>query len=45
MWDRVGDLVEEADFFRQEHRLVFQAISSLLNACKPPSCAARRFRT
>ncbi|MDN6885309.1 replicative DNA helicase [Variovorax sp. CAN2819] len=35
MWDRVGDLVEEADFFRQEHRLVFQAISSLLNACKP----------
>ena len=35
MWDRVGDLVAEADFFRAEHRLIFSAISTLLNASKP----------
>jgi replicative DNA helicase len=35
MWDRVGTLVAEADFFRQEHRLVFSAISRMLNAGQP----------
>jgi replicative DNA helicase len=34
-WDRVGDLVKEGDFYRYEHRLVFEAISVLVNASKP----------
>lgn len=28
-WDRVGDIVLEDDFYRQDHRLIFKAISSL----------------
>jgi replicative DNA helicase len=35
LWDRVGDMVVEADFFKNEHRLIFGALSSMLNACKP----------
>jgi replicative DNA helicase len=35
VWDRVGDMVAEADFFKNEHRLVFAALSAMLNACKP----------
>jgi replicative DNA helicase len=31
-WDRVGDLLAEADFYRNEHRLVFHAIATLMNA-------------
>jgi replicative DNA helicase len=34
-WDRVGDLLKDADFYRYEHRLVFEAMSSLINASKP----------
>ena len=34
-WDRVGDLLKEGDFYRYEHRLVFAAISALINASKP----------
>lgn len=34
-WDRVGDLLVEADFYRHEHKLIFTAIGSLLNASKP----------
>ncbi len=34
-WDRVGDLVVAADFYRFEHREIFEAIAALLNACKP----------
>jgi replicative DNA helicase len=34
-WDRVGDLLEESDFFRYEHRLIFSAIAALSNASKP----------
>ncbi len=34
-WDRVGDLLKDGDFYRYEHRLVFAAISSLINASKP----------
>ena len=34
-WDRVGDILKEGDFYRYEHRLVFSAISSLINASKP----------
>ncbi|MDH4418826.1 MAG: replicative DNA helicase [Acidovorax sp.] len=34
-WDKVGDLLKENDFYRYEHRLVFGAMGSLINANKP----------
>ncbi|MDB5730167.1 MAG: replicative helicase, partial [Variovorax sp.] len=34
-WDRVGDLLEEGNFYRYEHRLIYTAISTLVNANKP----------
>lgn len=34
-WDRIGDLLTEADFYRHEHKLTFAAISALINAAKP----------
>src|ERR1035437_5704570 len=34
-WDRVGDLLCEDDFYRFEHRLVFGALSALVNNSKP----------
>ena len=34
-WDRVGDLLAEGDFYRYEHKLVFSAVGSLINASKP----------
>lgn len=34
-WDRAADLVTEADFYRHEHKLIFSAIGSLLQADKP----------
>ena len=34
-WDRVSDLLTDADFYRYEHRLVHGAISALVNATKP----------
>ena len=34
-WDRVGDLLSERDFYRYEHRMVFTAIGTLVNASKP----------
>ena len=34
-WDRVGDLLSESDFYRHEHKLIFEAISKLINASKP----------
>ncbi len=34
-WDRAGDLLVESDFYRFEHRLIYAAISSLINATKP----------
>ena len=34
-WDRVNDLLHEGDFYRFEHRMVFGAISALINAAKP----------
>ncbi|HEX6828804.1 MAG TPA: replicative DNA helicase [Burkholderiales bacterium] len=33
-WDRIGDAVAEGDFYRQDHRLVFRAISRLVNDSK-----------
>ncbi len=34
-WDKVADLLVEADFYRYEHRLVFSSISSLVNQNRP----------
>ncbi len=34
-WDRVGDLLHDSDFYRYEHRLIFEAISTLVNQSKP----------
>lgn len=34
-WDKAGDLLTEADFYRHEHRLIFGAIGALLAANKP----------
>ena len=34
-WDRAGDLVKESDFYRAEHRLIFGALATLINAGKP----------
>lgn len=34
-WDRVGDLLVDGDFYRYEHKLIYAAIGSLINASKP----------
>ncbi len=34
-WDQVGDIVTEGDFYREDHRLIFRAISELSDAHKP----------
>ncbi len=34
-WDRVADLLTDADFYRYEHRIVYASIASLVNATKP----------
>ncbi len=33
-WDRISDLLTETDFYRAEHRLIFHAIATLVNACR-----------
>ena len=34
-WDRVSDLLVEGDFYRYEHRLVYAAMGTLINATRP----------
>ena len=34
-WDRMGDLLVDADYYRYEHKLIYAAIGSLINASKP----------
>ncbi len=34
-WDKVADLVGSADFYRKDHRLIFQAIAELVNDGNP----------
>jgi replicative DNA helicase len=34
-WDRVGDLLTDNDFYRYEHKLIFEAIGTLINASRP----------
>ncbi len=34
-WDRVADLLGESDFYRYEHRVIFAAMATLVDATKP----------
>jgi len=34
-WDRAADLLNESDFYRHEHQLIFAAIQQLVSASKP----------
>ncbi len=34
-WDRIADLVGEADFYRQDHRQILRAVALLVDAGKP----------
>ncbi len=34
-WDRMGDLLVDGDFYRYEHKLIYAAIGTLINASKP----------
>lgn len=34
-WDRVGDILAADDFYRREHRLIYEAMAKLINANKP----------
>ncbi|HEC15735.1 MAG TPA: replicative DNA helicase [Sedimenticola sp.] len=34
-WDDIADLLSEADFFRRDHRLIFQAIGTLIDRGDP----------
>jgi replicative DNA helicase len=34
-WDRVGDTLTEADFYRPEHKAIFAAIAKLIASSKP----------
>ena len=34
-WDRIGDLVTDGDFYRDEHRRIFRQIRNLLEKAKP----------
>jgi replicative DNA helicase len=34
-WDKAGDLLVDSDFYRYEHRLIYTAVSALVNATKP----------
>ena len=34
-WDRIADFVHAEDFYRYDHRLIFQHITKLINAARP----------
>ena len=34
-WDRVGDLLTDGDFYRYEHKLIYQAVAAVVNASRP----------
>jgi replicative DNA helicase len=34
-WDRAGDLLTDSDFYRFEHRVIYGAVGTLINANKP----------
>jgi replicative DNA helicase len=34
-WDRIADFINEDDFYRYDHRIIFQHVVKLINATKP----------
>ncbi|TMS57395.1 replicative DNA helicase [Imbroritus primus] len=34
-WDRIGDFLSESDFYRYDHRLIFQNIGRLISGARP----------
>jgi len=34
-WDKIGDVLSESDFYRDEHRRIFRAIQKLMERSKP----------
>src|SRR3954471_8150779 len=34
-WDRIGDVLTESDFYRADHRLLWRAITKLIEDNKP----------
>ena len=34
-WDQIGDIITEVDFYREDHRLIFQAVSDLNESSQP----------
>ena len=34
-WERVGDLLVDGDFYRHEHKLIYEAIGKLINGFVP----------
>ena len=34
-WDRIADLIREADFYRYDHRLIYRQIVKLIGASRP----------
>jgi replicative DNA helicase len=34
-WDKIGDVVSESDFYRDEHRRIFRSIQKLMERSKP----------
>ena len=34
-WDRVADVITEGDFYRADHRTIFQAIAQLIELNRP----------
>ncbi len=34
-WDRIGDLVSESDFYRDDHRRIFRHVAKLIELAKP----------
>ena len=34
-WDRIADFIREDDFYRFDHRLIFQSIVKLVNSSRP----------
>lgn len=34
-WDRIGDILRPADFYRSEHRIIFEVITRLIDQARP----------
>jgi replicative DNA helicase len=38
-WDRVGDVLVEADFYRHEHRTIFATIGAMISSTRTADCS------